>query len=78
MRIVKISDIEIPNLSDLNAPKLHALEDSFNDFETQLNSRFEPIAPDVRSGMPYKIISGRRRVYHANEIGLKELKVVII
>ena len=73
---VPISKIQIPKISELNPAKIHALEHSFDSFEAQLNSRSEPIALDMKSGIPYQIINGRHRVFLANKKGIKELDVV--
>jgi hypothetical protein len=78
MPTIRISYIAIPEFKDLKQPKLLALHNSFDKFEAQLNSVRDPIALDLRSGIPYQIINGRHRVYMAHKMKLKELKVIFI
>ena len=62
--IVSLSDIEMVYKSELESKKLYALENSYDSFESQLNSKLDPIALDCTS-KPYKIINGRHRIYLA-------------
>ena len=66
--VVNLSDIEMVHKSYLENKKLYALENSYDSFETQLNSKSEPIALDCTS-KPYKIINGRHRIYLARVKG---------
>jgi hypothetical protein len=65
---VKLSDIEELDLKDLEQAKLHALENSYDSFEDQVNSRSNPIALDMTS-IPYKILDGRHRIFLSRQKG---------
>jgi hypothetical protein len=65
---VKLSDIEELDLKDLEETKLHALENSYDSFEDQVNSRSNPIALDMNS-TPYKILDGRHRIFLSRQKG---------
>jgi hypothetical protein len=65
---VKLSDIEELDLKDLEETKLHALENSYDSFEDQVNSRSNPIALDMTS-TPYKILDGRHRIFLSRQKG---------
>jgi hypothetical protein len=65
---VKLSDIEELDLKDLEETKLHALENSYDSFEDQVNSRSNPIALDMTS-RPYKILDGRHRIFLSRQKG---------
>jgi hypothetical protein len=66
---VSISDIEQIPRKELEEKKLHALENSYDSFEAQLNSKLNPIALDRGRGKPYEIIDGRHRIYLARQKG---------
>jgi len=71
----KLSDIENVNRSNLESKKLHALENSYDSFDYQLNSSSDPIALDC-TRKPHRIINGRHRVYLARQKGYKEVSAV--
>jgi hypothetical protein len=52
MENVNLSDIKIPSKSELNSSRLYALENSYDSFETKLNSGSDPIALDKSSRKP--------------------------
>jgi hypothetical protein len=66
---VRLSDIQTVSYSELEPKKLKALENSYDSFETQLNSKTNPIALDRGAGKPYQILNGRHRVYLARQKG---------
>ena len=68
MANVSLSDIESVSRGELETSKLEALENGYDSFETQLNSKNSPIALDGTS-MPYRIINGRHRIYLARQKG---------
>ena len=68
MANVNLSDIENVSKGELETSKLEALENGYDSFETQLNSKNSPIALD-RSSTPYRIINGRHRIYLARQKG---------
>ena len=68
MANVSLSDIENVSRGELEAPKLEALENGYDSFETQLNSKNSPIALDG-TFTPYRIINGRHRIYLARQKG---------
>jgi hypothetical protein len=65
---VNLSDIEDLDIEDLEEKKLHALENSYDSFEDQVNSRSNPIALDM-SSIPYKILDGRHLVFLSRQKG---------
>lgn len=77
MEQVRLSDIENVHRGDLESSKLHALENGYDSFETQLNSRNNPIALD-RSFRPYRIINGRHRVFLARQKGYSSVPAVFV
>ncbi|MEQ8976167.1 MAG: ParB N-terminal domain-containing protein [Coleofasciculus sp. C1-SOL-03] len=66
---VRLSDIQTVSSSELEPKKLKALENSYDSFESQLNSQRNPIALDRGAGKPYQILDGRHRVYLARKKG---------
>lgn len=72
---VNLDDIESVNEGDLNQKKLNSLENSYDSFEDQLNSRSNPIALD-KNTTPYKIIDGRHRVFLARQKGYTSVPAV--
>ena len=78
MTNVKLSDIENVSFSDLSGVKLHALENSADSFDYQLNHSANPIALSKANGTPYTIINGRHRVYTARQKGYSSVSVVFV
>lgn len=74
---IKLSDIEKLDIKDLKQSKLDAIENSCDSFETQLNSRFNPIALDMTSA-PYKIFDGRHRIFLSRQKGYTSVPAVSI
>ena len=72
MENVRLSDIENVSRNELNSSKLDSLENGYDSFETQLNSRNNPIALD-RSSWPYRIINWRYRVFLARQKGYSSI-----
>jgi hypothetical protein len=72
---VNLSDIESISRSDLSSVKLEALENSFDSFETQLNSTSTPIALDG-SSKPYRVSNGRHRVYLCRQKGYTSVPAI--
>jgi ParB-like chromosome segregation protein Spo0J len=72
---VKLEDIEKIDKSDLKQKKLDSLENSYDSFEDQLNSQFNPIALDKHT-TPYKILDGRHRVFLARKKGYTSVPAV--
>ena len=77
MEYVRLSDIENVHRGDLDSSKLNALENGYDSFETQLNSRNNPIALD-KSARPYRIINGRHRVFLARQKGYSSVPAVFV
>jgi hypothetical protein len=77
MENIRLIDIENVYRADLETSKLHALENSYDSFEAQLNSRNNPIALD-RSSRPYKIINGRHRIFLARQKGYSSVHAVFV
>lgn len=77
MEIVRLSDIENVYREDLESSKLNALINGYDSFETQLNSRNNPIALD-RSSRPYRIINGRHRVFLARQKGYSSVPAIFV
>jgi hypothetical protein len=74
---VKLSDIENIRKNDLEQTKLDALENSYDSFEDQLNSKFNPIALD-KGKSPYGVTDGRHRVFLARQKGYKSVPATFI
>jgi hypothetical protein len=72
---VKMSDISIPSLRDLNSAKLRSLENSPDSLESLLHSKSDPIALH-RGNPPYEVYSGRHRVYLASQKGIRVIPAV--
>lgn len=72
---VKMSDIRIPKRSELIEGKIRSLENSPDSLSSLLHSKSDPIA--LHKGTPpYKVYSGRHRVYVAAQQGIKVIPVV--
>lgn len=78
MKQIYLSDIENVTKLELNDSKLKALENSYDSFEDQLNSKSTPIALDEKQGKPYRIINGRHRVYLARRKGYSKVPAVFV
>lgn len=76
MEYVNLSDIEYVSKDELSDAKLKALENSYDSFETQLNSSSNPIALDKGRGKPYGILNGRHRVWLARHKGYDEVPAI--
>jgi hypothetical protein len=72
---VKMSDIKIPNLHELNQGKLDSLKNSPDSLEKLLHSKSDPIALH-KGNAPYEVYSGRHRVYLAYQKGIKVIPAV--
>lgn len=72
---VKMSDIRVPKLSELNAGKIRSIKNSPDSIEFLLHSKSDPIAL-YKGTLPYEICSGRHRVYVAYQKGIKIIPVV--
>jgi len=75
---VSLNDIEQVSYSNLEPKKLHALENSHDSFEAQLNSQSNPIALDSKRGKPYVILDGRHRVYMARQKGYSSVQARLL
>jgi hypothetical protein len=64
-------------INDLEQKKLDAVENSYDSFEDQLNSKFNPIALD-KGQSPYGVIDGRHRVFLDRQKGCKSVPAVFI
>ncbi len=74
-RPVKMSDIRVPNRSELNEGKIRSLLNSPDSIESLLHSKTDPIA--LHKGTPpYEVYSGRHRVYVAAQKGIKLIPAV--
>lgn len=76
--LVSIEDIEEVPFSDLIQSRLDMLQNGYNSFEDVLASESDPIALDMSSGKPYRIIDGRHRIYLARKKGLKSIPVKFV
>ena len=74
---VKLSDIVNVSQSELEQAKLNALEDSYDSFDSQLNSSQNPIALD-KTKKPYRITDGRHRIFLARKKGYTSVKAVFV
>jgi hypothetical protein len=66
---VRISEIKIPNKNELNEGKLRSLENSPDSLESLLQSKSDPIRLEGQYP-PYRVTSGRHRVYLAYQRGI--------
>ncbi len=73
---VPLSDIRIPDLSELDKDKILNITKDVGTFEEQLNSKWNPIRLDRGAGKPYKIIDGRHRVWQAAKRGYRSVPAV--
>jgi hypothetical protein len=74
---VALRDIQIPDKSNLDPKRLHALENSYDSFEDQLNSSLTPIALH-KGSPPYKIHNGRHSVFWAGQKGYTSVPALFI
>jgi hypothetical protein len=74
---VKLSDIESISRNDLKQEKLDSLENSYDSFEAQLNSKNEPIAL-YKHTTPYEIANGRHRVFWARQKGYTSVPAILV
>ena len=65
---VKMSDIKVPNRSELNEAKIRGVETAYDSLDTQLNSKTDPVSLR-RDTFPYEVYTGRHRVYVAYQRG---------
>lgn len=73
--MVKLSDIERVDRSELKDSRLTTLENGYDPFEKVLRSESDPIALD-KSTRPYRIIDGRHRIYLARKKGYSEVQAI--
>ena len=67
---VKMSDIRVPNRSELIEGKIRSIENSPDSISSLLHDETDPIT--LHKGTPpYEVYSGRHRVYVANQKGTK-------
>lgn len=74
---VRLSDIEVTPVNELSTSKLHSLENGYDSFEHQLNSRNNPIALSG-SRPPYHIIDGRHRIHLCRKKGYHTILAIFI
>ncbi|MCC3569174.1 MULTISPECIES: hypothetical protein [unclassified Microcoleus] len=67
---VKMSDIRVLNLSELNPAKIRAIENSSESLSSLLHDQDDPIVL-YRGTPPYELCDGRHRVYLAEQRGIK-------
>jgi hypothetical protein len=72
---VKISDIRVPNRSELIEGKITSVENSPDSISSLLHDATDPIT--LHKGTPpYEVYSGRHRVYVADQKGIKIIPAV--
>lgn len=72
---VKMSDIRVPQRSELNEGKIRSIENSPDSISSLLHSKSDPIALH-KGSPPYEVYSGRHRVYVAAQRGIKLIPAV--
>jgi hypothetical protein len=72
---VKISDIRVPNRSELIEGKIRSIENSPDSIESLIHSKSDPIAL-LKGTFPYEVHSGRHRVYVAAQKGIMLIPAV--
>lgn len=71
---VNLHDIRDVSISELSNSKLHALDNSYDSFDYQVNNCNSENAVCLSGNIPYEIINGRHRVYLARKKGWKTIK----
>lgn len=72
---VKMSDIRVPNRSELIEGKIRSIENSPDSISSLLHDERDPITLD-KGTPPYEVYSGRHRVYVAYQKGIKIIPAV--
>jgi len=75
--MVKLSEIEHVDRSELKDSRLETLENGYDPFETVLRSESDPIALD-KSVKPYTVTDGRHRIYLARQKGYSEVQAIFV
>ena len=71
---IDLDDIRDVPKSELESAKLHALDNSSDSFEYQVNECSDANAVCLSGSKPYDIVNGRHRVFAARQKGWRKIR----